>query len=60
MLWLRERQDKHALRKHPSDMRYETKRTLGRIAFLAVAAWTIMSFLFLGLIIYLYQFSISY
>jgi predicted ferric reductase len=38
-------------------MRYETKRTLARIAFLAVVAWTIIAFLFLGLIIYLYSFS---
>ena len=33
------------------------KQTLARIVFLAVVAWTIISFLFLGLILYLYSFS---
>jgi hypothetical protein len=32
------------------------KQALARIALLAVVAWTIMSFLFLGLILYLYAF----
>jgi hypothetical protein len=34
----------------------DMKQTLARIAFLAVVAWTIISFLFLGLVLYLYNF----